>query len=133
MAHFFEALGLVVFFAVEGHHTLIRALAASFDSHPVGAFTIDPALFRGVVVYASGIFLSGLQVAAPVFAAMIVVGIALAILAKVAPQLQVMMFAFPVKILGGLLLLAATLVSMLPAMADVFDRFEAFMHEMTVS
>ncbi|MCB9834067.1 MAG: flagellar biosynthetic protein FliR [Planctomycetes bacterium] len=129
MAHFFDALGMMVFFIGGGHHVLIRALSRSFGAHPVGTFSIDGELLSALVVYSGGIFAAALRVAGPVFAALMVLAVALAILAKVAPQLQIMMFAFPLKILAGLILLLATLGVILPTMNVVFDDMEVFMFE----
>ncbi len=128
MAHLFEAMGLVIFFMARGHHTLMRALAHSFKSFPVGTFTLQPEMVPGIAAYTAGVFMVGLQIAAPVFTTMIVIGVALAILSKVAPQLQIMMFAFPVKVLGGLLMLIASLGTIVPAMASSFERLEDFLY-----
>lgn len=124
MAHLFEAMGLVLFFIVDGHHTLFRALAFSFRSIPVGTFSLEPEMVPGLLAFTSGLFITGLQVAAPVFASMMIVGVSLAILSKVAPQLQVMMFAFPMKVLAGLIMLLVSLTTIVPAMTAAFVRLD---------
>ena len=129
MAHIFESIGLVLFFAIGSHITLIKSLALSFRVWPVTTFELNEDLVRAIVGYMSGIFLVALKVSAPVFVAMLIVGVALAILAKVAPQLQIMMFAFPVKIAGGVLLLMAALGMITTAMIGVFGHFETFLFE----
>lgn len=129
MAHLFESFGLVILFATGGHQLIMRALARSFKVYPVTTFQMDEELVYAVVLYASSIFRSGLQVAAPVFVGMLVIGVSLAILARVAPQLQIMQFAFPFKIMGGLFLALSTLPFMIPSMNYVFDEMELFMWE----
>ena len=56
----------------------------------------------------STIFSTGLQFAAPVIAAILVTNIALAILGRAAPQLQIMSLAFPLQIGIGLLTFAGS-------------------------
>lgn len=124
MASLFESMGLILFFIVGGHHTLFRALAWSFKSIPVGTFSVEPEMLEGLVAFTGGVFVVGLQVAAPVFASMLIIGVSLAILSKVAPQLQIMMFAFPVKILAGLIMLVASLTTIIPAMTAAFGGLE---------
>lgn len=130
-AHFVEATGLIVFLASGGDRFLLRALARSFDAYPVGNFSLGGELIHGLLIYSAGIFLAGLQVAAPIFGALVLVAIALAILSRVAPQLHVMQFAFPVKVLAGLLLITSSMHILVPAMTNVFDNFEEFLYGLT--
>ncbi len=130
IAHIFESIGMCLFFMTLGHHVIIRALARSFEIYPVGLFSLDGELVGAVVLFSSGLFAAALQVAAPVFVALFAIAIALAIIARVAPQLQVMQFAFPAKILTGLILLVATFHVMVPSMKEVFDNLEIFLFEM---
>jgi flagellar biosynthetic protein FliR len=126
-AHFLEASGLIAFLAHGGDHILMRAFAASFEVYEVGNFTIGSDLVQSLVIYSAGIFLAGLQIAAPVFGALFLVATALAILSRVAPQLHVMQFAFPVKVLAGLLLLTGSMHVLIPSMAHAFNNFEEFL------
>ncbi len=130
IAHLFESVGMMLFFITKGHHVLIKALAASFAIYPVGHFELDRELVGAVVLFSSGLFASALQVAAPVFVALFAIAVALAIVARVAPQLQVMQFAFPAKILTGLVLLVSTFHVFAPSMQMVFDDLEVFLFEM---
>lgn len=130
IAHLFESIGMMIFFMVYGHHVIIKALARSFQVYPVGKFEFSPEILAAIVLFSSGIFSAALQVAAPVFVALFAMAIALAIVARVAPQLQVMQFAFPAKILTGLILLVTTIHVFAPSMSDVFDELEVFLFEM---
>ena len=96
----------------------------------MGRFQIGAELVGAVVLFSSGMFAAALQVAAPVFVSLFAIAIALAIIARVAPQLQVMQFAFPAKILTGLILLVATIHALAPAMNTVFENMEIFLYEL---
>ncbi len=130
IAQFFETIGMMIFFLSYGHHVLIKALAKSFEIYPVGQFNVDQELLGAIVLFSSGIFATALQIAAPVFVALFAMAIALAIVARVAPQLQVMQFAFPAKILTGLVLIVSSLHVMAPSMELVYDNMEVFLFEM---
>ncbi|HGY90370.1 MAG TPA: flagellar biosynthetic protein FliR [Planctomycetes bacterium] len=133
IAHFYETLGLLIFFVSGGHLVLLKALARSFEAWPVTTFTLNGEMVSAVIAFTGGIFVAGLQIAAPVFVAMIVIGVSLAVLAKVAPQLQIFIFAFPVKILGGMLLLYATFASVIPAVKAVLEHMNDFLFQLTGS
>lgn len=133
IAHILESFGVILFFAVGGHAFVIRALVSSFDRYEAGRFALGPELVEAVVLFTAGIFAAAFELAAPVLVAMIVGGISLAIIAKVAPQMQVMQFAFSFKIILGILLIISTLHVIVPAMNLVFERSEAMLHEITAS
>ncbi|MEP6779132.1 MAG: flagellar biosynthetic protein FliR, partial [Gemmatimonadaceae bacterium] len=83
------------------------------------------------------LFSSGMQFAAPVIAAVLVLNIALAVLGRAAPKLQVMSVAFPLQIGVGLLTLAgsmALIVQMMSNWTPGFGRtIEAFAHAATAA
>lgn len=101
-------LALLVFLAVDGHHLLIRAVADSFASLPVGGgFPASDGLGR-VLVLAGGIFVIALRIAAPVLVLLLIVNGAMAVLAKVIPQLNVFIVGFPLNVAVGLFMLTAS-------------------------
>jgi flagellar biosynthetic protein FliR len=98
-------LALLVFLAVDGHHLLIRAVAASFALLPVGGgFPAAEGLGR-ILVLAGGIFVIALRVAAPVLVLLLLVNGAMGVLAKVVPQLNVFIVGFPLNVAAGLFVL----------------------------
>jgi flagellar biosynthetic protein FliR len=117
-----QFLGLFVtamILALGGHVFILRALAASTELLPVGG-GIELTAGAAVVIRLGGKMLAlGLQVAAPVVAAMMIGNVALGILARTVPQLNVLMVAFPVQIAIGLFVLGATL----PLMASLFSSW----------
>jgi flagellar biosynthetic protein FliR len=98
---------VAVFLALDGHHVLIRALALSVERYPPGlGFQLDLAehlKFSGVM------FTFGLALAAPVMLTLLLSDIALAVLARSMPQLNVFVLSFSVKIVLGLIGLAVSI------------------------
>lgn len=103
----YGSMAIVVFFGLDLHHDLLRALVRSFEVLPVGAGGVDAALPAVVMRLLGVVFLVGAQLAAPVVIVMLVAELALGLLARAAPTLNLMAQGFPVRLLVGLLALAA--------------------------
>lgn len=99
----------LIYLSLGGHLTLYSALAASFAAVPPGKAVLGIDGARMVADLAGTVFSSGVRAAAPIMVALLLANVALAILGKAVPQLNVMMMAFPVTISLGLIALGATL------------------------
>jgi flagellar biosynthetic protein FliR len=110
------ATGLL-FFTLGLDHSVIRVLAASFEKFPAGAWSPVAQNLDGVLRLGGGMFTTGLGVAMPVLALLLLIDVALALLGRMQQQLQLLSLAFPVKMLAALGLLAA----MAPVVPKVFS------------
>jgi flagellar biosynthetic protein FliR len=98
-----------VFLSLDGHHALIRALALSVESFPpaAGPRGFDwSAAPRGAAI----LFSYGLALAAPVMCALLLADLTLAVFARSMPQLNIFVLGFALKILLGVVGLAASVV-----------------------
>ncbi len=113
-------MAVAVFFAVDGHHALVRALAWSLQQLPPGASiaSLDPA---AVGAQWGLMFTYGLLLVAPAVFALLLLDVALAVVARTMPQMNVFIVALPLKVVVGVLVLALTVQQMLPAMMKVFE------------
>jgi flagellar biosynthetic protein FliR len=102
IAVLYANVAIVVMFATNAHHMLIRALADSYTALPIGG----GGQLLGLV------FVLGVRIAAPVIVVLLVVELALGVVARVAPALNVMMSGAPVRLAVGLLVAAATVTAM---------------------
>ncbi|HBY60442.1 MAG TPA: hypothetical protein DEH78_11505 [Solibacterales bacterium] len=98
----------LLFFAAGFDRQVIAALAASFAAQPAGAIGAHPEWGQNLIRLTSDIFTLGLRLAMPVVALLLLVDFALALMGRVNAQLQLLSLAFPVKMLGALVFLAAT-------------------------
>ena len=105
LSSLFSVIAMLLFFAGDGHLLLISASAGSLDSLPPGAV---PAAEVGQAVagFAGHMFAAGLAVALPVGTASLLVQVAMAMLARSAPQLGLFAVGLPAALLAGLLFLA---------------------------
>lgn len=112
-------LALVLFFALDGHHMLMRGVAFSLERMPPGSLPVTWEL-APVVEQFGLMFVFGLTLVAPVVFALLLVDVGLGIVSRTMPQLNIFTIGIPAKIVIGLLVLAASLVAMAPVMARVF-------------
>jgi flagellar biosynthetic protein FliR len=107
-------MGTLVFLAINGHHLMISAVSRSFDLAPVISFHRDAAggLLKYLLYSFSGMFVVALKISLPVVATVFLVTITMGVLAKAAPQMNIMMLGFPFKIMVAftVLFLSAPLI-----------------------
>ncbi|HRX16869.1 MAG TPA: flagellar biosynthetic protein FliR [Spirochaetota bacterium] len=100
-------VGLLVFLYINGHHFLISAIYRSFELAPVINFS-DTAIsdhMRYLTYSFSGMFIVALKIALPILATVFLVSVSMGVLAKAAPQMNIMMLGFPFKIMVAFVLI----------------------------
>lgn len=97
-----------IFFAMDGHHDLLRILAASLETVPLGSAAVLPPIER-LLGFLSLAFLISLGVAGGAILALFLTDVAIAVLARTAPQMNALVLGFQVKTLVLLFALPATL------------------------
>lgn len=107
----------VLFFSTGADRVLIQVLAASFQKFPAGSWFTSPATLDAIVRLGSGMFTVGLRLALPVFAVLLIIDLALALLGRIQQQMQLLSLSFPVKMLTALAMLAA----LAPVIARLFE------------
>jgi flagellar biosynthetic protein FliR len=117
-----DAIALLVFLSVNGHHLLLRVVTGSFERlRPGAALAFDPAVAGAITALGAKLFRSGLELAAPLVAILVVVNVVLALLARVAPQTNVFLVGLPLTVAAGVL----GLIEGLPYMSQVLARLTA--------
>lgn len=108
LSSFYSLLAMVVMFGIDAHHDIVRALVLSYEILPLGTGGIDGSMAVLVGQMLGAVFVVGVQLASPVVIVLVVVELALGLLSRAAPMLNLMAQGFPVRLLVGLLALAAT-------------------------
>ncbi|MCR5216844.1 MAG: flagellar biosynthetic protein FliR [Lachnospiraceae bacterium] len=112
------------------HQYLIAAIVESFRWIPIGHVTIHPSLYTTVVNFMGDYFSIGFRITLPVFASMLLVNCLLAILAKVAPQMNMFVVGMQLKIIIGLLVLVAT-IYLLPVISNfLYEEMKYLLYEL---
>jgi flagellar biosynthetic protein FliR len=112
-------LALVLFFALDGHHMLMRGVAYSLQRVPPGSLPANWSIAPLVDQFGS-MFVFGLVLVAPVVFALLMVDVGLGIVSRTMPQLNIFTVGIPAKIVVGLLIFAGTLTALAPVMARAF-------------
>ena len=103
------AAGLL-FFSLGLHREIIRVFSRSLDAYPAGTFVLAPAGAEQILRLASSMFSIGLRLAMPAIALLLLIDLALALLGKLNAQLQLLILAFPIKMMAAIALLATMAV-----------------------
>ncbi len=97
---------MLTFLSLDGHLHLIKALGDSFSIVPPGGLFLSPALMNEVMLFSKQMFILGVRIAAPVIMALFLVDLALALISRTAPQMNILVMGFPLKIAVGFLFLS---------------------------
>lgn len=97
----------LLFFTTGMDRAVIRAMASNLDRHPPGTFWADLSSGPALVSLGAQAFITGLRLALPVVALLLLVDITLALTGRIQAQLQLLSLAFPVKMLAAVALLAS--------------------------
>jgi len=123
MAVFMETTFILLFLGANGHHLLLRVLGRSYQVFPLGGAPDAAALASGLVAAGSMMLLLALKLAAPALAAFLVLAVVLAIVARVLPDMNVLMESFPLRVGLGLFMAAA----LVPSLVDLVDEMTTWM------
>lgn len=104
-----KLMGICIFFAINGHHALIRCIIKSFEVVPVGRVNPTGGVFKYIISMILQIFGLSVKIAAPVVITIFLTDFTIGLISRTVPQLNVLMLGIPVKLLVGLLVLGASL------------------------
>ena len=118
IAQFLGILATLAFLGMNGHLYMLAALADSFQAFPISATPPSAAAFRTVTEWGTTIFTHALQLSMPLIGALLITNLALGILTRSAPQLNIFAVGFPITLTVGF----ATLALSLPYLAPMLDH-----------
>jgi flagellar biosynthetic protein FliR len=101
----FNVFATLVYLAVSGHLVLLSALAASFQSLPIGGAELGGNLLFAVAQWGGRVFETGLLIAMPAVIALVIMNMALGVVTRAAPQLNLFGIGFPLTMIAGLMVL----------------------------
>lgn len=114
VAQLYLFLGVSVFLTLDGHHWLLIALQKSFTSVPLGSFYLDGRVLQILIAASNELFWIALTLMAPVLGVLVLAEVAMGIVARIMPQMNIFVASFPVKIGLGIvtLIVAFPLITM---------------------
>lgn len=126
--NFIYILATLFFLAIDGHHMLISALFKSYSVLPINGFAFTEAMVNNITTIFSDVFVIGFKISIPVLAAALLAEVALGILSKTVPQMNVFVVGIPLKIGIGLLTLYVMIPIFVQIMAVTFDRMYGYIY-----
>jgi flagellar biosynthesis protein FliR len=129
MAIFFEIAFVLLFLAAGGHLMMLRVLGLSYQAFPVGSMPDAAALADLFVRSGTDMLTFSLRLAAPLMGAFLLLTVALAVLSKAMPEVNVLFLSFPLRI--GLCLLVAA--AMMPALSGFTEELAEWMKDCLVA
>lgn len=118
VGQFMGLLAILMFFAINGHLMVISALVESFRVLPISAQPLAAGGFQALALAGGQIFVIGLLLSLPVMAALLMVNVAMGVMSRAAPQLNLFAVGFPLTLTAGF----AVLLMALPYLAPHFTR-----------
>jgi flagellar biosynthetic protein FliR len=115
-------LAITLLFTSGGHLIIVKGFATSYVGLPVGGDVPTDQIAAVVATAFSMMFLAALQIAGPMVAVLLLADVALALLSRAAPALNIFAFGFPVKILLTLTMLGLTFPLLPPALDALLDH-----------
>ena len=109
---FLSVTGVMVLFAANMHHLLFYGLVGSYELFPVGVVPDAGSMAEMVAGAIGASFKIGLQLSTPFIIIGMLLFIAMGVLTRLMPQIQVFMLAMPLQIVMSLVLLALVISSM---------------------
>lgn len=111
---------LLVFLTVGGHLAFFQALADSYKVLPPGGISMHHGLYQQMMNMTAQMFLLAIKIGAPVTGALLFTQVAMGVVAKTVPQVNILVVGFPITISVGLVFLTLSMGIMVPLLARVF-------------
>lgn len=124
LGQYLYMFSLLFLLSVDGHHLLIDGIYYSYQFIPIDEPYLAFADENTIIIIAkafSTMFIIAFQIAIPVVGSIFLVDIALGIVARTVPQMNIFVVGLPVKILVGFLLLTIVIGTMIYSVSKLFE------------
>lgn len=115
VSEFFQLAGSLTFLYIGGHLMVLKAFFQSFDMVPMAGVLLNGSIVEEIILYSRMVFVCGLQISMPVIAVILVGDVALGIIARTVPKMNIFQLGFSLKIIGGLTIM----IILMPFLGDI--------------
>ncbi|MEK7356242.1 MAG: flagellar biosynthetic protein FliR [Bdellovibrionota bacterium] len=127
---FYAVIATLLFLAANGHHMFLTGLAESFQAIPLGPAGIDIAVFKESGELIQAVVEAGIKMSAPVLVAIFVMNVAMGIIGRAVPQINVLVTSMPVNFMTGIVVMLISIPALVLQLdhdivefADMMFRF----------
>lgn len=133
-SHLLYMVTLVSFLTLDGHLFLLQALTSSFAIVPPGGFFMRPMLVSEILTMSGNMFVLAVKIAGPVLAALFLIELALALMARAAPQMNLLIIGMPIKIAAGFFFMGIVFTLLARTIEEsIYDFGPIFRHLLTLA
>jgi flagellar biosynthetic protein FliR len=119
---FYNIIATLLFFAVNGHHLLIGAITQSYELVPLAQMKLNLGPYAEIATFAQEMMVMAIKMCAPIIGAVLITNIAMGVLGRAVPQINVLVTSMPVTLMLGFVLMflcIPLLVTEMNGMVDV--------------
>lgn len=127
LAQLMGVMATLIFFALDGHLMVIRTVLDSFQQLPVAPVPVSSKGFYALVEFAGKLFTLGLWLSLPVVVTLLLTNVAIGVIARAAPQMNLFAVGFPLTLLLGTGALYISLPTLVPALANWIGEMTNFL------
>jgi flagellar biosynthesis protein FliR len=109
IAQFLNILAVLIVLSIDGHHLILQGLISSFDAVPLGGVEFKAPIAEKIISLSSQVFGIAIKISAPILISLLSISVALGVLARTVPQMNVFIVGFPVQLAVGMSVLVASL------------------------
>ena len=109
IGQFLNILAILLILCLDGHHIILNGLKASFDVVPLGGVVLKASIVEKMIVLTSSLFTIAIKISAPILISLFLVSVAMGVLARTVPQMNVFIVGFPVQLAVGIFVLVSSL------------------------
>ena len=117
-----SVMGTTLLFVTGMDHFLFRSLLELYDLFPPAGTLMPGDMAETVIHLANASFVLGIEIAMPFFVIGLLMYVALGVIQKLLPQIQMFLIALPLQVWGGLLIMSLTVSSLLAIWLRYFDE-----------
>lgn len=118
ISQFFLIIGTLLFLSLGGHLMLIQLLVSSFNTLPIAEIGITRESFWAIVSWGSTMFVGAIWLAIPALISILVLTLAMGVMTRAAPQLNIFSVGFPITIFMGFVII----MLIMPTFPEHFSR-----------
>jgi flagellar biosynthetic protein FliR len=122
VAEFQHIIALLVFLAADAHHWFVLSIAKSFELIPPFGFCFTNSLMEAIVRLSCDMFVIAAKLSAPILAALLFTDLALGLVARTVPQMNIFIVGFPLKIAIGLLGIGFSFPLLMYTLRSLFQK-----------
>ena len=124
IGQFLYIVAILLFLAINGHLFVIQALVESFQIIPINTMIFSEKLVQKIVLMSGQIFVIAIKIGVPTITALLLTTVALGIIARTVPQMNVFIVGFPLNIGLGLFSLAVSFPVLIYLFQKIYKIFQ---------